>query len=206
MTPISSLFIYFVNHLLASEPWARVRLQAHVGKVACFDLQAFSLRCKVSADGQLEGVPADTSEVSGAGGATQPSANVTIRLKLSDLPLIAQHRDKAFSYVKIEGDADFANTISYLSEHLRWEVAEDLSKLVGDVAAQRMVTTAENMLVQARKTHQAAQENLAEYFLEENPMLVRPAAVQAFGEQVTQLRDDVERFMKRLEKLERARK
>lgn len=200
MTPLSSLFIYFVNHLLSTEPWARARLQSHVGKVACFDLQAFLLRCKVSADGQLESVPADAIE------ASEVPANVTIRLKLSDVPLIAQHRDKAFSYVKIEGDADFANTISYLSEHLRWEVAEDLSKLVGDVAAERMVDTAEVVIGHARKTHQAVQENLAEYFLEENPMLVRPAAVQVLGVQVTQLRDDVERFMKRLEKLERARK
>ena len=200
-TPIATLFVHFVNHLLVSELWARARLQNHAGKIACFDLQAFSLRCKVSADGQLESAAAHS--VDGLAGSV---ANVTIHLKLSDLPLIAQNRDKAFSYVKIDGDADFANTISYLSEHLRWEIEEDLSKVVGDVAAVRLVDTAQAMIHSAKKTQQAVQENLAEYFLEENPMLVRPAAVQALGVQVTQLRDDVERFMKRLEKLERARK
>jgi ubiquinone biosynthesis protein UbiJ len=200
-TPISTLFVHFVNHLLVSEPWARARLQNHAGKIACFDLQAFSLRCKVSVDGQLESAAAHAAD-----GLAESTASVTIHLKLSDLPLIAQNREKAFSYVTIEGDADFANTISYLSEHLRWEIEEDLSKVVGDVAAVRLVDTAQAMIHSAKKTQQAVQENLAEYFLEENPMLVRPAAVQALGAQVTQLRDDVERFMKRLEKLERARK
>jgi ubiquinone biosynthesis protein UbiJ len=201
-TPLSTTFVYFINHLLASEPWARARLQNHAGKIACFDLQAFSLCCKVSADGQLESAPENSADTPVN---VTNTPNVTIRLKLSDLPLLAQHREKAFSYVKIEGDADFANTISYLSEHLRWEVAEDLSKVVGDVAAVRMLDTAQAMIASAKKTQQAVHENLAEYFLEENPMLVRPAAVQALGAQVTQLRDDVERFMKRLEKLERTR-
>jgi len=36
-------------------------------------------------------------------------------------------------------------------------------------------------------------------------MLVRPAAVTAMGQEINQLRDDTERLIKRLEKLERSR-
>ncbi|MCH8619453.1 SCP2 sterol-binding domain-containing protein [Undibacterium sp. TS12] len=183
----------FINHLLAQENWAKNKLLPHAGKVACIDLQTMQLRLKVAANGLVEDADAGT--------ATQ----VTIYVKLSDLPLMAQNRERAFSYVKIEGDADFANTISHLSQNLRWEVEEDLSKLFGDVAAVRMVSLAKTVHQTALETHQKIQENLAEYFLEENPMLVRPVAVQGLSNEVNRTRDDVERLTKRIEKLERMR-
>ncbi|HTD05907.1 ubiquinone biosynthesis accessory factor UbiJ [Undibacterium sp.] len=192
MIPFSP-FAPFINHLLAQEPWARDKLRLHAGKVAGIDLELFSLRLKVSADGMVEAAAADR----------QP--DVKIIVKLSDLPLIAQNRERAFSYVKVEGDAEFANTISQLSQTLRWEAEEDLSKLFGDIAAVRMVGTAKTVVQTVKETHQKLQENLAEYFLEENPMLVRPAAVAALGNEVNKIRDDVERLTKRIEKLERLR-
>lgn len=199
MTPLNSTFVLFVNHLLAQETWAKSKLQAHFGKIARIDLQAITFRLKVASDGMLVEAESESEAEADA------LADVTIRLKLSDLPLIAQNRERAFSYVKVEGDADFANTISHLSQHLRWEAEEDLSKLFGDVAALRMVSTAKSLIQAAQQAHQTLQENLAEYFLEENPMLVRPIAVQAFGAEVNKCRDDVERLIKRLEKLERSR-
>ncbi|MES2049579.1 MAG: SCP2 sterol-binding domain-containing protein [Pseudomonadota bacterium] len=193
MTPLNSTFVLFVNHLLVQEVWAKSKLQIHTGKIACIDLQAIAFRVKIAADGMLQQTDADAL------------ADVTIRLKLSDLPLIAQNRERAFSYAKVEGDADLANTISHLSQHLRWEAEEDLSKLFGDVAAVRMVSTAKSLIQTAQQAHQTLQENLAEYFLEENPMLVRTVAVQTFGAEVNKCRDDVERLIKRIEKLERSR-
>ena len=183
----------FINHLLAQESWAKNRLLPHAGKIACIDLQSMQLRLKVATNGLLEDADAKSE------------AQVTIYVKINDLPLIAQNRERAFSYVKIEGDADFANTISYLSQNLRWEAEEDLSKLFGDVAAVRMVGMAKSLHQTAMETHQKIQENLAEYFLEENPMLVRPAAVQGLAAEVNKTRDDVERLIKRIEKLERMR-
>ena len=59
------------------------------------------------------------------------------------------------------------------------------------------------MVSAAQKTHQNLQENLAEYFLEENPLLVRPSEVDLFAKQVIKTRDDVERFGKRIERLEK---
>jgi len=181
----------FINHLLAQESWARDLLSVHAGKIACIDAQAVQLRLKAGADGLFESVAADAP------------ANVTISLKLSDLPLIAQNRERAFSYVKIEGDADFANTISQLSQNLRWEAESDLSRLFGDIAAVRMVSGARSVWKMVGETGQRIQENVAEYLLEENPVLVRPAEVSAFGVEVNRTRDDVERIMKRIEKLEK---
>ena len=182
-----------INHLLAREPWAREKLARHAGKVALFDAGVVSLRLKAAADGMVEAA------------APNEQQNVTIRVKLADVPLILQHREHAFSYVQIEGDADFANTISQLSETLRWEAEEDLAKLVGDVAAVRIVSGARNALGAVKTTQKKIVENVAEYFLDENPMLVRPQAVAEFSSEVTRLRDDVERLAKRIEKLKESR-
>lgn len=179
-----------INHLLAQEPWARQQLQRHAGKVACIDAGTVALRLRVTADGMLEAAPAD-----------EP-ARVTIRVKLSDLPLIAQNRERAFSYVQIEGDADFANAISSLSTSLRWEAESDLEKVVGPVAAVRMVSGARAAVEAVKTGHQKLAENVAEFLLDEKQMLIRPQAVDQFSADVARLRDDVERAAKRLAKLE----
>lgn len=180
-----------INHLLAQEPWARDRLVAHVGKVACFDVGLPGIRLKVVPDGMLE--PA----------APGVDASVTIRAQPADLPLMLQNRERAFSYVQIEGDADFANAISQLSQTLRWEAEHDLSKLVGDIAATRIVGGAKSAARSLQSGAQALVEHAAEYFLEENPVLLRPQAVSDLGREVARMRDDVERLAKRIEKLQR---
>ena len=190
MMPSPDSFIPAVlNHLLAKESWAPARLIPHAGKVARFEIGPATLRLQVTADGLL--APAQTAD---------PVA-VTIRIRAADLPLIAQNRERAFSYVTIEGDADFANTISQVGQSLRWEVADDLSPLVGDIAARRLVDGATATVAGLRSTRQKFMENLAEYFLEERPMLLRPQAVTDFTSDVTRLRDDVERLAKRIERL-----
>jgi ubiquinone biosynthesis protein UbiJ len=107
--------------------------------------------------------------------------------------------------VQIEGDADFANTISQLSQSLRWEAEEDLSKLIGDIAAARVVGGARFAIDAARATQRKVAENVVEYLLEENPVLARAQSVADFSSEVTRLRDDVERLSKRIEKLKERR-
>jgi len=179
-----------VNHLLAQEPWAKETLRVHAGKLACIDAGVLTLRLRVTADGMLE-----TNGVDG-----DPA--MTIRIDSADLPLLLQNRERAFSYVKIEGDAEFANALSQLSQSLRWDAAHDLEKVVGPIAASRMVTGAASLLEAAKKGQRKLAENVAEFFLDEQPMLVRPALVEELGGAVARLRDDVERANKRLEKLE----
>jgi len=179
-----------INHLLAQEPWARQELQRHAGKTAAIDAGAAALRLRVTADGYLEPAPADEA------------ARVTIRVKLSDLPLIAQNRERAFSYVQIEGDAEFANAISSLSKSLRWEAEYDLEKVVGPIVAVRAVSGAKAAFEAVKAGHQKLAENVAEFLLDEKQLLVRPQTVEAFSADVNRLRDDVERTAKRLAKLE----
>lgn len=182
-----------INHLLAQEPWARGKLAAHAGKTASFDTGIATLRLKVAKDGLVQSAADDDI------------ANVTIRMRPADLPLILQNRERAFSYVRVEGDADFANVVSQLSQSLKWEAEADLSRVIGDVAAARLASGLKTAAGTVRSTQRKLAENLAEYLLEENPMLVRPQAVGQYAENVARLRDDVERLAKRIEKLERRR-
>ena len=94
---------------------------------------------------------------------------MTLRIKPADLSLIAQDPKRAVAYVKIEGDADFANTLSSLSQDLRWEVEDDLAKIIGDAAAVRVVDLGRMAASHMQRTHQNLQASFAEYFLEENP-------------------------------------
>lgn len=191
MTSLFSFTPAPVNHLLAQDAWARTQLAAHAGKIARLDAGLLTLDWQVTADGMFKAAE------SGA------APHVVIRVKLADVPLILQNRERAISYVRIEGDADFANAISRLSETLKWEAEEDLGRVVGDVAAHRIVVTAKSALAGVRTRGQALQENIAEYFLEENPMLLRPQSVADFGREVSKLRDDIERLEKRVRKLDR---
>ena len=188
MTPV----IATINHLLAQEPWARQQLAVHAGKLACIDTGTVALRLRVDSAGMLAAAPADMP------------ANVTIRVKLSDVPLILQNRERAFSYVKIEGDAEFANAISQLSKGLRWEAGHDLEKVLGPMLATRLVAGAKDAAAFVRTGQQKLAENVAEYFLDEQPMLIRPATLQEYSAGVTRVRDDVERLAKRLARLEKA--
>jgi ubiquinone biosynthesis protein UbiJ len=179
-----------INHLLAQEAWARDALALHAGKEACIDTGHLQLRMRVARDGMLE---ASNSE---------EAANVTIHAKLTDLPLIAQNRERAFSYVRIEGDAEFANTISQLSKGLRWDAEHDLERFLGPIGATRLVGGAKGIVGGAAATGRRLAENVAEYLLEEKPVLIRPAVVDEFAGDVNRLRDDIERLDKRIARLE----
>lgn len=181
-----------INHLLAAEPWAQARLAAHAGKVVRIDAGMVELVFRIAGDGLLTAVGGDTS----------PAPNVTIRMQMSDLPMMARDRERAFSYVQVEGDAEFAATIAQVAQSVRWEAEEDLSRLVGDIAARRLVQTGKSLVEAVQTTHRKLSENLAEYFLEENPMLVRPASVEDFASEVVKLRDDMERLAKRIDRLQ----
>ncbi|TXF97246.1 ubiquinone biosynthesis accessory factor UbiJ [Massilia arenae] len=179
-----------INHLLAQEAWARALLMRHAGKDACIDAGLARLRMLVGRDGLLEASQGDAA------------ASVTIRVKPADLPLIAQDRTRALSYVKIEGDAEFANVISQLANGLRWDAEHDLERVVGPLGAHRLVKTARRTAGGATEAGRRLAENLAEFLAEERPVLVRPVQREAFAADVVRLRDDVERTAKRIARLE----
>jgi len=210
MNPLPSVLVTpavaALNHLLEQEPWARKQLVPFAGRVIRFDAAAFAVSLKVTEDGMTELAPAGQTPA------------VTLLVPLQLWPLVAADvaeggQAAAMRHVRIEGDAELANTVSTLAGNLRWDAAEDLSQalrgLMGapmsDSVAQRVVDGVRQVHEQATRVGRTLVDNVTEYLLDENPMLVRHAALETFGDDVRRLRDDLARLEKRLERLERAR-
>lgn len=185
-----------INHLLAAEPWARGQLLPHVGKTLYVAVPPFAIRLTVAADGTVERTP------DAAAPEASVPADTTITLPLSALPRMATGgKDALMRDLRLDGDAEFAQTVSMLARHLRWDVEEDLSKVVGDAASHRLVGAARGAAGEVRRVHERAASGLVEYLLDENPHLVRPRAVEALADGVRQLRDDLARLEKRIDRL-----
>jgi ubiquinone biosynthesis protein UbiJ len=191
MTTLDRSLSATLNHLLSRQPSLRDKLAAHAGKVACIGAGGVRLQQAVAADGLLQ--PAG-----------EAAASVTIRIDAADLPQILANRERAFSYVTLSGDADFARTLSEVAQGLRWDAEEDLAPFVGDIAAVRVAQAARDAAATAKAGGRKLVENLAEYLLEENPTLLYRRAGDDFATSVATLRDDVERMAKRIALLEKA--
>jgi ubiquinone biosynthesis protein UbiJ len=182
-----------LNHILARETWAKQQLQPHSGKTLKLVLAPFELLLAVTPEGLVR------SAEKGA------EAHVSIELPLARLGMVlAQGPSAALREVKLSGDAEFAQAVSLVAQNVRWDYEEDLSKLVGDVAARRLTATATAVAREAERSAGRLAENLAEYFLEEDRQLVRPRSILALGDAVRVLRDDLARLEKRIDRLGRS--
>ena len=192
---ISSLFLSATNHLLAQAGWARQRLQPHAGRTARLVLSPVAeIDFSVANDGQL-------AEWSG-----EEAPEVSLRLAVADLPqLLVDGLETAMRHVRIEGNAEFAEALGFVFRHLRWDAEEDLSRLIGDIAAHRLVEGGRKVVDEGRRSLERASGNVAEYLTEESTLLVPRKALPAFAEEVVALRDAVARLDKRVARLERRR-
>ncbi len=190
---IASLFLAATNHLLAQSGWARQRLMAHAGRGARLDLTPLSISFAVSADGYL----ADWN------GEDEP--DVMLTLPLGEAPRVVHGGIGALmSQVRIAGNADFADALGSVFRHLRWDAEEDLARVVGDIAAHRLVDAGRSVVRAQRRLADNVAGNVAEYLTEEQPMLLSRAIASGFDRDIATLRDDVERLGKRIERLRTA--
>ena len=180
-----------VNHLLRGASWARDALRRHAGKTARFEVIPFAVALTVLESG----------EVAPAGADAGPAA--TVRLGPGLMLRLAARDESAWREISITGDTDFASAIHHVVRNLRWDVEEDLSRVVGDIAAHRMAETGRAF---QRWSGQAAENTaraFAEYWTEEQPLIAGARDLEEFGRAVDQLRDDAARLEKRIEQLAR---
>jgi ubiquinone biosynthesis protein UbiJ len=188
---LDAAFIAFANHVLEPAQWARNKLSAHAGKTALFDVFPARLTLAVAADGRLQAAP--------------PEAMPAVTIRLTQLTLIELLADgeEAWHKAEVVGDTDFAAVISQVASNLRWDVEEDLSRVVGDIAAHRMAQAGRSAAAWPKQAAVSLAENAAEYLTEEKALLVTPLRAAEFTREVDELRDAVERLDKRIERLSR---
>jgi ubiquinone biosynthesis protein UbiJ len=198
MTALPIPVLAAANHVLGQADWARERLALFAGRSARVTMPPFDALIVVLDNGFISSPNHDT--VSGS----EAAADVTINLPASAPLMFLQGMPTLMRAVKLSGSVDFAEALSFVIRNIKWDVEEDLSKVVGDVAAHRVVSGAKRFGSWNVGAAQNFAGNLAEYFTEEQPLIAQSAAIADFSREVDKLRDDIARLEKRLARLSRA--
>ena len=177
-----------LNHLLDQQAWARERLAAHPGARIEFRTPPLP-GAKVIVE--------DTGRVR-ADDAGEPDLVVT--LSPFAMPLLAARSPDAMAHVQFAGPDALAAAVRGLMLALRWDVEEDLSKVVGDVAAHRIAKAGREAFEWQREAGERLARNFSEYWTEEQPLLARRADLEALARDVQGLREALDRVEARLSK------
>ena len=141
--------VLLLNHVLQSEPEAMARLKRQQGKTVLFNWRSFSLLLTATPVGLL-----DVSTQAGP-------HDLTLTLTQTALPELAVAlQTGATPTMRIEGDVQLAAEVGWLTQHVRWDIEEDLTRLLGPAPAQA-IAQAGRTLAQAFKSFTAPPANKA---------------------------------------------
>lgn len=179
-----------INHVLDQADWARARLQPFAGKQIRIAMPPFSLLLGIDVSGRFE---IGTSE--------RASADLDIELP-GDAPLrVLRGSESVMKVVQINGPADLADALGFVMRNLRWDIEEDLSKIVGDIAARRIVAALNAFADWQRQAARNLEENVGEYLVEERQTLVKAFELTGLTVEIEKLRSDLARIERRVEQL-----
>jgi ubiquinone biosynthesis accessory factor UbiJ len=132
--------VLLVNHVLAQEPEAMARLARQRGRVVLAAWRQFEMRLVATPAGLLD--------------LAAPGATPDLTLTLTQespwaLAQTALRGDKP--QVRIAGDVQFAAEINWLVDHVRWDMEEDLARVVGDAPAHALTDALHTMVSALRR-------------------------------------------------------
>ncbi len=182
-------FCFLLNRLLAAEPWARRRLAPFAGETV--ELRAPplpALRLRILEGGTVEA------------GDAEPGLAMTFKPEL--LAALARGEEHVMRAVEVRGNDKLAAEVLVLARHLRWDAEETLSRLIGDVAAHRLADAGRALAAWHADAARRVVAALGDYLTDEAQLLARRAELDALGESVARLRDDIARLDKRIERLD----
>ena len=195
--------VKFLNHVLADYPLARDLLKADTGKTIEATVGLASVRLRVSQNGDFElvgrtksaadSVPDAAPEVPLLVTLRAPS-DVAFRIPANLLPRLAIGDESAFSEVAFEGNSEFASTLSSIARNINWDVEEDLSQVIGDMAARRIVGSASATRLFMREAKSRLLANVAEYLTEEKRAFTSKRELESLASENENLRDALARL------------
>lgn len=194
LTPLESL----LNRNIAASSAARALCRRLDGKVMALHVEGMPLSIYFKANG--EQMSLDTQH-EGTPNATLSGTPLSLLRMAGPAPETALRTGS----VHIHGDAEIAQTFSELLKQARPDLEEELSRVIGDVAAHQVGNAARSALGFARRAVDTFAQNVSEYLQEEGRDAPSRTEADEFITGVDKLRDDVDRFEARLSLLERKR-
>ncbi|PPC88521.1 MAG: hypothetical protein CTY37_00875 [Methylotenera sp.] len=189
---LKPLIIRFLQHITQQNSWSRPYLTPFSGRILQFDFSLLKAHLIILEDGSL----------SLAGESAKADAIIHIPPSLA-MRLMAQD-ESAKMQIKIDGDTHLATEFSKVLQQMRWDYEEDLSHLIGDIVANKLVTGGKKIAQETKKQSINLAEMLSEYWQEEKPTIAKKWQVEKFVQEVDSLKSDMARFEKKLKKFSKS--
>ena len=138
--------LLLLNHVLQQEPQAMERLRRQQGKAVQVQWGPFALKVQATAAGLLA--------------LAAPEAEPDLRIQLTErspLALAQSALSGAKPALEIQGDVQLAAEVAWLFDNVRWDAEEDLSRLLGDAAAHRLLSAVQAGLAELKRFAEQAQ-------------------------------------------------
>lgn len=124
---LENRLILLLNHVLQQEPEAMARLKRQAGQPVRLCWGALALTLQSSSAGLLERCSPDAA------------AALTVTVQDNALSLGRRLMAGERPAVDVQGDVQLAAEVAWLADNVRWDVQEDLSRLLGDAPAHLLV-------------------------------------------------------------------
>lgn len=183
---------FALNNALRGSNTAQQDLKLLAGKVIALELKEFPLKLyflpqaeRINVQGAYDGKP-----------------DMTVRAPSAALLQAALRRDEVPPKgIEINGDAETAQIFSRLLKQADLDWEELLSQHIGDVAAHQIGNLVRGGLRWGRDAFDRVSRDLADYLQFEISVLPQRHEVETFLTDVDRLRDDVERFAARVNRV-----
>ena len=185
-----------INHVLKGEDWALKRLRAFAGQSLRLELGRLQVPVRIDDKGLLVAQPASDSPAP-----VQPTVVITLpedtpaRLLLDPASLVG--------LMTISGSAELADHLNFIFKNLRWDAEHDLARVVGDIAARRLVKGGKQLLRWQTAQMSNAASNVVEFFTNEQATLVQRDEMSEFAASVATTRTALADLESRIATLER---
>ena len=120
--------VLLLNHVLMQEEQAMARLARQQGHVLQFVWRQFNFKLSLTPAGLLDLAP------------EWATADLTLSVTQdSPLALMQSVLGGELPAVRIDGDVQLAGDVNWVVDHVRWDIEDDLSRLLGDAPAHALM-------------------------------------------------------------------
>ena len=140
ISEVQRRMVLLLNHVLLQEKEAMTRLARQKGRVVLVQWRVFFIRFLITPAGLLD---LATSEA-----VPDLSLSVTDESPFAVTRAVLQGDKPA---VRIVGDVQLAAEVNWLVDHVRWDIEEDLSRLLGDAPAHAVGQIGQRLVLALRQ-------------------------------------------------------